>query len=690
MVGVWGRAQPAAGTRRLSPTPNYKVRKNLVKASECQAHGTLPMSNHFTPMRLATIVSAYWPQISGTLLTLATAVAIELLAHTPLAFPNPPAVLLLIVVLSAFRGGLRAGLISAAVAWLYIAYFFSIPAHPFQYTGENVRRVLVWAITIPLMALMVGTLHRRALQASAQTDTQSRQLTQLAQRQQALEAEREYDASFRLLFMNNPLPMWVYDLETLHFIEVNAAAMAHYQYSREEFLAMRITDIRPPEDVPRLLEELATPRPAHQLSGPWRHRRKDGTFVVVQIVSHTLFFAERRAALVVAEDITERKQLEAQVLQMQKMESIGRLAGGIAHDFNNLLTVIIGNTELVREVIAADHPAHDDLQAIQAAAQRATSLTHQLLAFARKQHLEARIISLNELIIDMDRLLRRLIREDIELVTLPASDLWRVKVDPGQIEQVLVNLVVNARDAMLDGGQLTIETRNVVLDDTYARGHVSVNPGLYVMLAVSDTGIGMSPEVQTRLFEPFFTTKEPGKGTGLGLATCYGIIKQHSGHVWVYSEIGQGTTIKVYLPQVAEPADARAVSDEAEHMLGTETVLLVEDEPAVRELAARVLRNLGYLVLEAINGTAGLGAAQAHTGQIDLLVADLVMPEVGGKALSEQLIVQYPGLRILFMSGYTDNAIVHHGRLDEGVAFLQKPFTPAALAREVRAVLDAT
>jgi CheY-like chemotaxis protein len=241
---------------------------------------------------------------------------------------------------------------------------------------------------------------------------------------------------------------------------------------------------------------------------------------------------------------------------------------------------------------------------------------------------------------------------------------------------------------MLDGGQLTIETRNAVLDDTYGQGHVSVISGSYVMLAVSDSGIGISPDVQTHLFEPFFTTKETGKGTGLGLATCYGIIKQHSGYIWVYSELSHGTTIKVYLTRADEPADARAVSEVAAYLLGIETVLVVEDEPAVRGLAVRVLRNLGYTVLEAINGAEGRGVAQGYTGAIDLLLADVVMPEVGGKVLAEQLIGQYPGLKVLFMSGYTDNAIVHHGRLDEGVAFLQKPFTPAALARKLRTVLD--
>jgi len=640
-------------------------------------------------MHWAKRASAYWPKISGPLLTLVTAGVIELLARTPLGFPNPPAVLILIVIWAAFRGGLRAGLLSASISWLYIAYFFSIPVHAFHYTDENFRRVLVWGAIIPLMVLMVGTLQRRALQAVAQTQIQAYQLTQLAERQRTLDVERELERSFRLLFMNNPLPMWVYDLETLYFLEVNDAAMTHYGYAHEEFLALRITDIRPSEDILRLLEELAIPRPTHQQSGPWRHHRKDGTLITVQIVSHTLTFADRRSALVVAEDITERTQLEAQVLQMQKMESIGRLAGGIAHDFNNLLTVIIGNTGLASEALAPNHPVLEDLQAIQAASQRAASLTHQLLAFARKQILEPHVISLNDLIVEMDKLLRRLIREDIELVTLPAAELWHVKVDPGQIEQVLVNLVVNARDAMLDGGQLTIETRNVVLDDTYVRSHVSIIPGSYVMLAVSDTGIGMSPAVQARLFEPFFTTKEPGKGTGLGLATCYGIITQSGGNIWVYSEVGLGTTIKVYLPQSDELADDHAVSDEAAHLLGTETVLLVADEPAVCTLAARVLRNLGYVVIEAMNGTEGLAAAQAYTGQIDLLLADVVMPEVGGKALSEKLSPRYPKMRVLFMSGYTDNAIVHHGRLDEGVAFLQKPFTPAALARKVRAVLDA-
>jgi PAS domain S-box-containing protein len=648
------------------------------------------MSNHSTSMRLARLAGLYWPQISGPLLTLVTAAVVELLERTPLAFPNAAAILILVVIWAAFRGGMPAGMLSAAISWLYIAYFFSVPGHVFHYTDENFRRVLVWAVVIPLMVLMVGTLHRRALAAAAQAHSQERRLAQLAERQRRMDTEREHESSFRLLFMNNPLPMWVYDLETLQFLEVNDATIAHYGYTRKEFLALRIADIRPPEDLPRLLEDLATPRPSQQQSGPWRHRRKDGALITVRIISHTLTFADRRAALVVAEDITEHKQLEAQVLQMQKMESIGRLAGGIAHDFNNLLTVIIGNTGMASELLPPNHPALEDLQAIQAASQRAAGLTHQLLAFARKQILEPRVISLNGLIVDMDKLLRRLIREDIELVTLPAADLWQVKVDPGQIEQVLVNLVVNARDAMPNGGQLTIEMRNVVLDDSYIRSHISIIPGSYVMLAVSDTGVGMSPEVQARLFEPFFTTKEPGKGTGLGLATCYGIVKQSGGNIWVYSEVGHGTTVKVYLPRVDELAESSAVADEATHLLGTETVLLVEDEPAVRALAARVLRNLGYLVLEAINGTEGLSVAQAHTGHIDLLLADVVMPEVGGKSLSEQLTSQYPNMKVLFMSGYTDNAIVHHGRLDEGVVFLQKPFTPAALARKVRAVLDAT
>jgi CheY-like chemotaxis protein len=351
--------------------------------------------------------------------------------------------------------------------------------------------------------------------------------------------------------------------------------------------------------------------------------------------------------------------------------------------------VITGHADLVLETVAPEDPVRGDLEELRKAADRATSLTRQLLAFARKQILEPRVLKLNDLALEMDKLLRRLIGEDIDLIMLPDPDLGRVRVDPGQIEQVLINLAVNARDAMPDGGKLTIETRNVVLDDAYAQPRVGVRPGAYVMLAVSDTGSGMDQTTQQRIFEPFFTTKAVGRGTGLGLATCYGIIKQHGGNIWVYSEVGQGTTFKIYLPRVVEAAETVPQPDRLDAMpRGTEVVLLVEDEPAVRALAARVLRAQGYTVLAAGNGSEALQVIQTHLGVIDLLVTDVVMPEMSGKVLAEHVVRRYPQIRILFISGYTDRAIVHHGRLEPNVTFLQKPFAPLALAQKVREVLE--
>jgi signal transduction histidine kinase len=388
--------------------------------------------------------------------------------------------------------------------------------------------------------------------------------------------------------------------------------------------------------------------------------------------------------------ILEKKGLEQQLQQAQKMESVGRLAGGVAHDFNNLLTAMMGYAGLARESIPPDNPASVCVQEIQKAADRAATLTNQLLAFARRQIIEPRVINLNDLILDMGKMLRRLIGEDVELVLRPASEACAVKVDRGQMEQVLVNLAVNARDAMPDGGRLTIETTIVTLDEGYALTHPEVSPGQYVMLAVSDNGVGMAEEVKAHLFEPFFTTKEKGKGTGLGLATCYGIVKQSSGHIWVYSEPGQGTTFKIYLPQVDELPGSLPESEEPAALLrGKETVLLVEDEPAVRELAAHVLRAQGYTVLEADNGDAALRQVGEQAGEkIHLLLTDVVMPRMSGKELADRLKVIRPDLKVLFTSGYTDDAIVHHGVLQAEIAFLQKPFSPVTLARKVREVLD--
>jgi two-component system cell cycle sensor histidine kinase/response regulator CckA len=389
-------------------------------------------------------------------------------------------------------------------------------------------------------------------------------------------------------------------------------------------------------------------------------------------------------------DITDMKQLEEQLLQSQKMEAVGRLAGGVAHDFNNILTAIQGYSEQARKRLDGDETAAEYIQEVEKAAGRAASLTRQLLAFSRKQALQPKVVDLNTIVAQMDKMLRRLIGEDIELVTRPGQDLGHVRVDPGQIEQVLMNLAVNARDAMPDGGQLTIETANVALDARYAQQHSDVAPGPYVLLTVTDTGVGMTAEVKARVFEPFFTTKGIGQGTGLGLATCFGIVKQSGGHLSVYSEPGKGTTFKIYLPRVEEPLDAAsAPADSTGVRGGDETVLLVEDEPAVRELASLILSELGYRVLTASHGVDALRVAESCGAEaIDLLLTDVVMPEMGGKELTERLAARHRNLRVLFTSGYTAEAIARRGVLERGIAFLQKPYSSVALARKVREVLD--
>jgi signal transduction histidine kinase/CheY-like chemotaxis protein len=421
-------------------------------------------------------------------------------------------------------------------------------------------------------------------------------------------------------------------------------------------------------------------------------RRRDGTIIWVRDSGRAVRDDEGRVLSYEGslEEITERRRLEEQLRQAQKMEAIGRLAGGVAHDFNNLLTAMMGYTGLVLETLSPNDPMRSDIEGIQKTAERASNLTRQLLAFARKQVIHPAVLNPNDLILNVDKMLRRLIGEDIELVTLPAPNLGQVKADPGQLEQVLLNLAVNARDAMPRGGKLTVETNNVTLDEDYASQHVDVPAGEYVLLSVSDTGIGMTEEVKTHLFEPFFTTKERGKGTGLGLATCFGIVKQSGGHIEAYSEVNRGTTFKIYLPRLKEaisPVPGRAKSGDLPR--GTETVLLVEDESAVRELASRMLRQQGYNVLEAANGEEALRVAGEYAGEeIHLLLTDVVMPRLGGTELADQLKVMRPDIKVLFTSGYTDNAIVHPSILESGMAFLPKPFSSQMLARKVREVLD--
>ncbi|HEV7684382.1 MAG TPA: response regulator [Pyrinomonadaceae bacterium] len=687
----------------------------------------------------------------------------------------------------------------------------------------------------------------------------------ITDRKRAEESLRLSEERYRFLFASNPIPMWVYDLETLSFLEVNDAAVLRYGYSRDEFLSMTIKDIRPPEDVPALLASVSQVSGGLNEAGVWKHRKKDGQDIDVEITSHELLFAGRRAELVLPYDVTERtrneqtqvrraahlalradvsaalsnsdtplrsilelcteaivKDLgaafariwtlnkeenvlelqasagtythidgphgrvavgtykigriaeqrrphisnevqtdpevsdhewairegmiafagypllvedrlvgvmamfarqkladdsldvlasmadvisqgierkrveealhasEEQLRQSQKLEAIGQLAGGIAHDFNNLLTVITGYSELTIKRLPTEDRLRQNVEEIKKAGDRAAGLTRQLLAFSRKQVLQPKVLNLNGVVSELEKMLRRLIGEDIGLRTVLESDLGSVKADPGQIEQIIMNLAVNARDAMPQGGKLTIETTNIYLDENYARNHIAVIPGPYVMLAVSDTGSGIDSVTQARIFEPFFTTKEAGKGTGLGLSTVYGIVKQSGGNIWLYSEVGQGTTFKVYLPRVDEGAEEYKRSAESEETFqGAETILVAEDEEMVRKLAVQVLEMHGYRVLEAANGGAALLICERHKEPIQLLITDVIMPEMSGRELAERLAQLRPEMKVLYMSGYTDNAIVHQGVLDDGANFIQKPFPTEALARKVRDVLDA-
>jgi two-component system, cell cycle sensor histidine kinase and response regulator CckA len=627
-------------------------------------------------------------------------------------------------------------------------------------------------------------------------------------------ALRESEAQYRLLFDCTPLPMWVFDRKTLRFLAVNEAAVRQYGFSRDQFFRMTILDIRPPEDTAILFQKLSESKRGLRDTEIWRHRKKDGTIIDVEITTHDFDFHGVDAELVLAHDVTERRKseerlrqsqerfskafrssplgitissedearyidanpaylsmmgyerdelvgrtvqelgiwvdpqhrhvmieqldrpqsvkpievefrqrsgqirvvqiaaerivlddrrcvlafihdvteerkLEQQFRQAQKMEAIGRLAGGIAHDFNNLLGVIIGFSDVAMEHLESGHPVQKNLEEIRKAGERAAALTWQLLAFSRQQVLEPRTLNLNSVVHNVSKMLLRTIGEDISLVLRPAEPLGSVRADLGQIEQVLMNLAVNARDAMPDGGKIVIETSNVDLDETYARQHESVRPGAYVLLSVSDTGIGMDEATKAQIFEPFFTTKEPGKGTGLGLSTVYGIVKQSEGYIWVYSELRHGTTFKIYFPRVDRPAES-LVGKETEPIpgIGAETILVVEDDDILRGLTVSLLETGGYKVLSSSDAPSAVAVAQQHTGCIDLLVTDVIMPGVRGPDLATELKKGRPEMKVLYVSGYAGNVMVQQGVLGPDAALLVKPFSKRTLLTKVRAVIE--
>jgi PAS domain S-box-containing protein len=516
--------------------------------------------------------------------------------------------------------------------------------------------------------------------------THANQINRLLTQTQA--AEEKY----RMLIERIPDAIWTCDAEgTFTFITRNIVDILGYtpEEMMSETLESRKDKIHPDDRAMALSAfrehlEHGTPYDVE-----YRRQRKDDRWIWVRNrVTASYEQGGVRCIEGMLSDVTERRQLESSLRQAQKMEAVGQLTGGIAHDFNNILSTIIVNAHFLMNDIANDDPRWADAEAIKTAADRAAALTRQLLAFSRRQVLEPTVVNLNTAVRGLEKMLRRLIGEDIDFSVIPEARLGATRVDLSQLEQVIMNLVVNARDAMPTGGKLLIETANVELDEQYRDRHAVVPAGNYVMLAVSDTGFGMDEQTQLRVFEPFFTTKPQGKGTGLGLSTCYGIVKQSGGYIWVYSEPGYGTVFKVYLPRVDDQPAPIIRASMARKLNGVETILLVEDDAQVRAGAARILRGQGYKVLDACDGTHAVAIAAAQTGTIDMVLSDVVMPGTNGPEVVAQLKLRFPKLKSLFMSGYSDHAVLANGALQAGVNFIQKPFVPRTLSRRVREVLD--
>jgi PAS domain S-box-containing protein len=570
------------------------------------------------------------------------------------------------IMVSAWYGGWKPGLVATSFALTVSAYFSFAGAR----TPAEYHRAIIHLTLFVFVAGLICFFN--AALRSAQ------------------EGLRRSEINFRSLVTHAPYGVCRCDSEGI-LLDVNPAFVAMLGYvSGAELVGCNLANLHSDsQQWFNLADYLRSLQKFQGQAADWA--RKDGTTINVRL-SGRAFRDDGQAIFfeLFAEDVTERRALEQQLRQAQKMEAIGRLAGGIAHDFNNLLMVISGYSEFLLDRIGPDPTLRGHAQEIANAADRATSLTRQLLAFSRKQMLAPKVVDLNGVVTENLKMLTRLIGEDIDLVMIPGSDISAVKADPGQIEQVIMNLAVNARDAMPQGGKLTIETANVTFDTNYARFHAPVKPGDYVMLAISDTGMGMDTETQTHIFEPFYTTKGL-KGTGLGLSTVYGIIKQSEGYIWVYSESGNGTTFKIYLPRLSEaglPQITQLAAVQEQPGPGHETILLVEDEENLRRLTRQSLENQGYTVLDAADGPAAVRLSHAQKGPIHLLLTDVIMPGMNGRELANQISPNRPEMGVLYMSGYTENHIGHNGTLDEGITLLQKPFTLPALRAKVREVLD--
>jgi PAS domain S-box-containing protein len=529
-------------------------------------------------------------------------------------------------------------------------------------------------------------------QRTTDLENQTFALQSEIEQREKVEAElRSWHEDFQFLFQRNPLPMWLYSPETLHFLQVNEAALERYGYTRSEFLAMTVPGLLATDQLDRMEEVVEQAHEKDFLkSHNWKHRDKQGKVIEVDVFSRSLRTDGIGSQLVVAVDVTERNAAEAQLRQAQKMEAIGQLTGGVAHDFNNLLTIILGNLELIAEACLNKPEVRAMADDALAAVHRGADLTQRLLAFSRQQPLEPRVVDIPHLINDLAGLMRRSLGESIRVEVALSPELWKTRVDPSLLENALLNLAVNARDAMPEGGRLTFEAQNTVLDADYAEENAEVMAGEYVQIAVSDSGTGITPEVMEHILEPFFTTKAVGKGTGLGLSMVYGFIKQSGGHIQVYSEVGYGTTVKLYLPRTVGASVAEehlSLSGSLPRALRGETILLVEDDATIRKLVARLLGTLGYKVLEAGDGATALEVLRTAS-PLDLLFTDIVLPNgLSGATLAAEAQARYPGLKVLYMSGYTRNALRHNQASDDSGYLLSKPFRKEELARSLHRAL---